>query len=513
MASAAPAGPQPTVAFSGTSEVRSRYQPQVSCDPTEKPGTVALRDLLRGTYGKANGGGIVRSCAQGGTSEHKEGRAYDWMLNASDPADKALADSFLAWLVGPDAAGVPGGNAHRLGIQYVIWDRQTWQSWTGAWKPYDGASPHTDHVHVSLSWDGALRRTSWWTGATVTRADHGPCQVYVGELVPAYSGPNYTSCPRAVPRPVGDPVGRLDEARPALGAVALRGWAKDPDTADPLAVHVYVDGHGQGAFVADRPRPDLGGAHGFEITLPVGHGNHRVCVYAINVGRGASNPSLGCAVLARAAGDPVGNHERVVPAPGGLRTTGWAIDPDSTSPVATHVYVDGRYAGQSTASKRRPDVGRAFPLMGSDHGLETVVPAAGGSRDVCVYAINVGPGGSNPLVGCREVAALGNHPIGSLDSVTGGNGSARVTGWTLDPDVAGSIPVHVYVDGRYRGSAVASGPRPDVRAAFPGWDAQRGFTTTVGGLSRGRHDVCVYAIGAGPGGTNPLLRCQPVTVG
>lgn len=204
VAGGAPAGaaanPVPSVPFSGPPESPSPHQGQVSCDPVEKPGATALRELLRVTYGKANTAGSARSCSVGGASEHKEGRAYDWMMNAYSSSDKAAADAFVAWLTGRDSAGVLGGNAHRLGIQYVIWNRRTWQSWTGAWKTYTGASPHTDHVHVSFSWDGAMKRTSWWTGRTVTNRDIGPCQLYVGEAVPPYSRPNYGSCPAPVPR-------------------------------------------------------------------------------------------------------------------------------------------------------------------------------------------------------------------------------------------------------------------------------------------------------------------------
>ena len=214
-AAAAPSEPTPPVTFTTAPETPSPYQGQVSCDPVEKPGAAALRSLLKATYGKANSGGTVRSCSAGGTSEHKEGRAYDWMLNAYDAADRAKGDAFVAWLTGRDAAGVPGGNAHRLGVQYVIWNKRTWQAWTGAWKTYTGASPHTDHVHISLSWDGAFKRTSWWTGKAVTRRDFGPCVVYVGEPAPAYTKPNYERCPPSVRRtdgPVASP-------RPPVGDV------------------------------------------------------------------------------------------------------------------------------------------------------------------------------------------------------------------------------------------------------------------------------------------------------
>jgi hypothetical protein len=86
---------------------------------------------------------------------------------------------------------------------------------------------------------------------------------------------------------------------------------------------------------------------------------------------------------------------------------------------------------------------------------------------VCVFAINVGAGTSNSLLDCRIVAALGNNPTGNLEAAVGGSGTLAVSGWTLDPDVAGSGQVHTYVDGRYRGSTPAATARPDVRSVFP----------------------------------------------
>ena len=54
---------------------------------------------------------------------------------------------------------------------YVIWNKHSWNAYdrTPAWVPYTGANPHTDHIHISLSWDGALKRTSFWTGTATTR--------------------------------------------------------------------------------------------------------------------------------------------------------------------------------------------------------------------------------------------------------------------------------------------------------------------------------------------------------
>ncbi|MFP5335156.1 MAG: FG-GAP repeat domain-containing protein [Actinomycetes bacterium] len=197
---ATPPVPVPPVPPTTPPEAPAPYVGQVSCEPAAKPGTVALAKTITATYGAASIG-TLRACGSGGRSEHKDGRALDWMLDAADPADKAVATAFLQWLTGPDDAGVVAGNARRLGVMYVVWDRQVWKAWNGAWTAYTGASPHTDHIHVSLSWDGALQRTSWWTGVATERYDYGTCQVYIGELAPPYSQPRWTPCPPAVPRP------------------------------------------------------------------------------------------------------------------------------------------------------------------------------------------------------------------------------------------------------------------------------------------------------------------------
>lgn len=186
---------RPPVAFSGAPELPARYVGQATCDPVARPGTTALRNAVLSTIGVGYDGGVTRACSIGGRSEHKEGRAWDWMINAKDPSQKATADSFLAWLVGIDGTGVRGGNAHRLGIMYVIFNGRTWASYSPTWKAYTGSNPHTDHIHLSLSWDGAMKRTSWWTGKTMIGTDYGPCQPYIGAPVPRYTTRNPSPCP------------------------------------------------------------------------------------------------------------------------------------------------------------------------------------------------------------------------------------------------------------------------------------------------------------------------------
>ena len=169
-------------------DVASPYIPQSVCDPTPKPGVTAFARLMANHYDEFNYG-ISRACNYGLT-EHSEGRALDWMLNAYDPHERAVADGVISWLLAPDSEGRPAAMARRFGIMYIIFDRQIWGTYQmeDGWRAYNGSSPHTDHIHFSFSWDGAMERTSWWTGAAWTGVTRGPG----GPVVPL---PDATSYP------------------------------------------------------------------------------------------------------------------------------------------------------------------------------------------------------------------------------------------------------------------------------------------------------------------------------
>jgi hypothetical protein len=153
----------------------ARYEGQSTCDPTPKPGTVALRDLLLARYANTGSLGISRECDVGGQSEHKEGRAFDWAASVNDAADVASANDFLNALFATDAQGHKFALARRMGIMYVIWNRQIWGAYQAdeGWRAYDGENPHTDHVHISMSWAGARGETSFWDGSVVTGLPDG----------------------------------------------------------------------------------------------------------------------------------------------------------------------------------------------------------------------------------------------------------------------------------------------------------------------------------------------------
>ena len=180
-------------------DVGAQYEGQAQCDPPPKPGTQRLSDLIKATYGPDQTVWIPRACEIGGQSEHKEGRALDWMTSVRNAQQRANAETFLNWLLGPDQAGTPYGNAVRLGVMYIGWNDRIWRGydiergWTelkGCFsKPEQGNDTvcHRNHIHISLTWDGATATSSFWDATPI---DAPFCKgqssaATTGDLIPA----------------------------------------------------------------------------------------------------------------------------------------------------------------------------------------------------------------------------------------------------------------------------------------------------------------------------------------
>jgi hypothetical protein len=322
---------------------------------------------------------------------------------------------------------------------------------------------------------------------------------------------------------VDAPVGNFESATGNPGSIDVSGWTFDPSLpTQSIDVHVYVDGRIAGLLHATGARRDVGSvfpaagaAHGFSGTVLADQGTRTVCVYGINVGAGYSNPLLGCRtvqVQSGAAQNPAGNFESLTALGSLVQLNGWSFDPDEpTQPVTVHVYVDGRWYARVTADGLRGDVGRAFPQAGASHGFgyQTMLPL--GQHTVCVYAINVDIGTTNPLLGCRAITLVGAQPVGALQRTTLAAGTVRLQGYAIDPDTTGAVSVHVYVNGRWRMRADAAVARPDVGAVYAALGDRHGFDISVP-LGAGQNQVCVYAINADAGSGNPLLGCDTVNV-
>ena len=113
-------------------------------------------------------------CRSGGTSEHKDGRAFDWMLDARRKQDRRVAAEFLEYAFATDADGNEHAIARRMGIMYVIWndhmysaserfERENYLSSSCKRRKKCSATlRHRNHMHISLSKAGARGQTSWY---------------------------------------------------------------------------------------------------------------------------------------------------------------------------------------------------------------------------------------------------------------------------------------------------------------------------------------------------------------
>lgn len=160
-------------------EPLATYDPQWRCLSGARPAVTAFAQLLEAAYPQGRDLGISRDCEAGARSEHKEGRAYDWGVRVTSPAERMAAEELVAWLLATDEHGNDFAMARRLGVMYVIWDGHIWSASAArdGWRVYQGASPHTDHVHLSFSWEGALGTTSFWDAARVGPWLLGPVAV------------------------------------------------------------------------------------------------------------------------------------------------------------------------------------------------------------------------------------------------------------------------------------------------------------------------------------------------
>lgn len=236
----------PRTLSSATIDAHLGYQAQDSCSPAAKPGAKALLKLLISAWGGSSSG-ISRGCGVGGRSEHKEGRALDWHMSVKNASQRKRVDAALRWITANN-----GEVALRLGVMYVIWNQHIWSvyypelGWRKMASRGSATANHKDHVHISLSWDGAYKQTSWWTGVPITSPLNSRCGApgaraclpTIGRAPGAWNGPranvpsSFTPAPWVIPGVGGSPqVGILQRAVPGTwvpqGATVSYQWTSD----------------------------------------------------------------------------------------------------------------------------------------------------------------------------------------------------------------------------------------------------------------------------------------------
>lgn len=167
--------PTASAAYDAPVEDYSSYQPPRTCASRVKPGTKILARWVDRRFSGGRVHASLRACpSSGASSEHHEGRAIDWSMDATRKKERREVRRFLEKIFAVDKQGNDHGLARRMGVMYVIWDDRIYASYdrfeardyrSSSCKRLRKCSPtlrHRDHVHISLSRKGAKARTSWY---------------------------------------------------------------------------------------------------------------------------------------------------------------------------------------------------------------------------------------------------------------------------------------------------------------------------------------------------------------
>nr|WP_279290131.1 Ig-like domain-containing protein [Clostridium cibarium] len=185
-----------------------------------------------------------------------------------------------------------------------------------------------------------------------------------------------------------------------------------------------------------------------------------------------------------------------------LKISGWALNPSGVSKV--EIYVDGKYKGVAQLGISRTDVAKAFPRYanGDKSGYSATVDindVAPGRKTVEVRQYGNDGGTHFSLV---SVNIQKKNPMVNIDSPSNNrveqSDSLYVGGWTLNE--SGISKINVYVDDNKVASPTLTMNRPDVIAAFPGYQTSQlcGYQLSIGisNLAVGpRHTLKVESIG------------------
>ncbi|HEU5084556.1 MAG TPA: hypothetical protein VFU14_14525 [Acidimicrobiales bacterium] len=286
--------------------------------------------------------------------------------------------------------------------------------------------------------------------------------------------------------------GAIDKARYAAGLLRVDGHLVSGARVRVVAAGVTKDV----AAVAGR----------FSVQLPAAAGTHRVCATALDAA-GGFRRQLGCTQVV-APGQPFGSLDAVAGSFETVRVRGWAVDPQTASPVDVELRRNGTVVQTITAEQVRADVAAARPNYGGAHGFDVEVPAVAGANEVCVRILGVGAGGNKDL-GCRTVQHEVD-PVGTFAVAAVSDTGVTVAGWALDPNTPAAVTVHATVDRLVPQRFQADDDRAEVAAAHPAHGAAHGFTEQLV-LPPGDHEVCLTVVNVGLGADRPL-GCRTVHI-
>lgn len=228
---------------------------------------------------------------------------------------------------------------------------------------------------------------------------------------------------------------------------------------------------------------------------------------------------LPVALAAPAAANPPGPHDpfgavaKVSAVTGGVKFTGWALDPDELgSNIEVGILVDGlKWATVAPTSIANATITTKY-AAGPTPGFSITGPIDTQPHIVCLVARNVA-GGLNTVLNCvptplgttlnsAQIAA--RSPQGAIEHSGARRASVHFAGWATDPDYyRRRATVVLYLDGS-PAATVITGAYPGTRPAGAG--PRSAFDIRVP-ASSGTHIGCIWLVNIGLG-HNTLLGCR-----
>lgn len=211
--------------------------------------------------------------------------------------------------------------------------------------------------------------------------------------------------------------------------------------------------------------------------------------------------------------DPFGKVRRVAAVTGGLKFTGWALDPDEpTANIEIGILVDGRtwtsLAPTSVPNARVTSTYDAGPTPG--FSITSTIDT--NPHTVCLVARNV-DAGLDTILKCvptplgttlTSAQLAARSPQGAIQKSGARPRSVRFAGWATDPDfVRRKATVVLYLDGSPAATVNTStyiGTRPD------GAGPRSAFDIRVP-ASKGMHIGCIWLVNIGLG-SNTFAGCR-----
>ena len=135
-------------------------------------GTLALQRYLDHWF-RGTSAGIYNCRTVAGSSTpsiHAEGRALDWRLLSWEEKDARAANRIRRFFLRRDSADKRFAGAKRWGIQQIIYNGKHWSEThpRDGWHTCEWDCGHADHLHIEQNWDGAKRRTTAFTGYSLS---------------------------------------------------------------------------------------------------------------------------------------------------------------------------------------------------------------------------------------------------------------------------------------------------------------------------------------------------------